>query len=161
MVEEKVEEKRHLVEVLGIDEDELDTRRKVLNDLLFVVNRTCQVIERFSQFKINELIAKGIKVNYSSDVRLEENCVYMVIKIELSDDFIDEIAKEVSKVRKLRTRVRESAVFNDNTLYRFRDIDKMLDIKSLIKSGKGSVKEKEEVDEGESSERLKAPESSS
>jgi len=133
-----------LPDVLGISEDEMDIKKRIVADLLFILNRALQIIERYAQYRVNDIVAKGIKVNYSTDTRMEGKAVYMVIKLELDDDYINELVKEVQRVRKLKHKRTLWSKADDRHLYRFKDWEDRVDISKLIvaKHSKEKIKEK-------------------
>jgi len=143
-VKEVTDEEIGLPDILGISEDEMDIKKRIVADLLFILNRALQVIERYAQYRVNEIVAKGIKVNYSTDTRMEGKAVYMVIKLELDDDFINELVKEVQRVRKLRHKRVLWSRADDRFRYRFGDWEDQVDIKKLIvaKHAKEKIREK-------------------
>jgi len=80
----------------------LQIREWVKELLLFTLIREMEITSRYFQFRMKDLVARGVPVYYSQDMKMDGLKVKLVLSVEVPEDAVRNITKaELKKYRRL------------------------------------------------------------
>jgi len=82
--------------------EEEELRRLALHEYQAVLTRTMEIVVRFLQYRMRELLVQGLKFNYSVDTRYTEKGMEVVIRVEIPNEMIEQY---MEKARFLKKRI--------------------------------------------------------
>jgi len=84
------------------DKEYEEFKRLALNEYQAVLTRTMEIVIRFLQYRMRELLLNGLKFNYSVDTKYTEKGMEVLIRVEIPDEMIE---RYMEKARFLKKRI--------------------------------------------------------
>ncbi len=85
------------------EEDEFirEIMERAKGDLIYVATRILEVVARYFQFRLRELVMKGIYLTHTYHLEYKENGAKLVLEITIPKDVIEKYKREYAKRAKI------------------------------------------------------------
>ena len=124
---EKENEIESLSEEMKVEDEFVDTIvQRAKGDILYVVTRLAEVVVRYFQFRVRELVRIGLYVRHSYEVEYGDNEVRVMLRIVVPEDIIEKFKKEYTKRAKYIQKLIRSARIRDRHYYETRSFEEIL-----------------------------------
>lgn len=126
------------------EEDEFirEIMERAKGDLIYVATRILEVVARYFQFRLRELVTKGIYLTHTYHLEYKENGARLVLEITIPQDIIEKYQKEYAK----RAKIVKQYIRSGKHIDRYRLINKPM---ASIVEEETIFKEEEEKNTGE------------
>jgi hypothetical protein len=105
---------------VGVDEERaLEIRRTIMQ----IVAREVEIIERYIQWRVRELMEKGVDVNLTMFRKTEDDAITIVARIEIVPSTFMRALKRYSELLGMLTKAKRSMRKDDRYKYRFGDFE--------------------------------------
>jgi len=125
------------------EEDEFirEIMERAKGDLIYVATRILEVVARYFQFRLRELVTKGIYLTHTYHLEYKENGARLVLEITIPQDIIEKYKREYAK----RAKIVKQYIRSGKHIDRYRLINKPM---ASIVEEETIFKEKEEKNTG-------------
>ncbi|RLC76722.1 MAG: hypothetical protein DRJ03_28080 [Chloroflexi bacterium] len=126
------------------EEDEFirEIMERAKGDLIYVATRILEVVARYFQFRLRELVTKGIYLTHSYYLEYKENGAKLVLEITIPKDIIEKYQREYAR----RAKIVKQYIRSGKHIDRYRLINKPM---ASIVEEETIFKKEEEKNTGE------------
>ena len=97
-----------------------------LASLRRLVIRIFEVVSRYFQFRVRELIDQGIELGYACDTEFSDNEFVLKLKITITPQFVEKMAREYAKYEKIIRRRIRNMDKRERWQYRWREVEEKI-----------------------------------
>jgi len=121
---------------------------KAKGDLLYVATRLLEVTARYFQFRMREVITRGIYFTHTYHVEYTDKGARLILEITIPDDIIEKYKKEYAKKAKTVKKLIRSAKLRDRHYYYNKPLANIVEEEFILKETEKEQSGGENVSDG-------------
>ncbi len=103
-------------------------------DLLYVVTRLLEITARYFQFRVRDVVARGLTFTHTYNIRYEDNRVILTLEVEVPQELIDKYAKRYGEMAKIVRRIMRHGRVTDRYKTRSREFEDLEGVEIDVES---------------------------
>ncbi len=103
-------------------------------DLIYVAMRVLEITARYFQFRMREIVARGLAMPHNYNIRYEDNKVIMVLEVEVPRELVEKYARSYGEMAKIVRKIIRTARIVDRYKSRSRTFEDLEGVEFDVES---------------------------